>query len=483
MRASLLALVLAASLAAQSLPGTKPLDHAGDLGLDMVAAIDGYLNRQLRHSVQQRPKPTPESRNRLKLVLGMVDARVPFESPQMLATVSRDAKVGEGAGYDIYAVRWPALDGIDGEGLLLKPKAAPSAYVVAIPDADDSPEALVGLAPGVAADQQFARRLAEAGAMVVVPYILDRADDLSGNPAIRFTNQPHREFIHRMSYEMGRHIIGYEAQKVLALVDWFQKLEKRPVGVYGYGEGGLLALFSSALDTRIGATVVSGYFQPREDVIFSEPLYRTVWSQLLEFGDAELAGLIAPRPLVIETTSHPKVTGPPPERGTRRGAAPGRIETPSAAAVEREAARARQYHPKLEVSPNAMPAFLGVLNLKAAAGSPVKPVAGGASPYRRRERQFQQMVEHTQRLMRLSEFRRKEYFAQLDAASVDTLKASSVAYRKAFSEDVIGQMPPATDCSGWSYVAATSGNSRIRPSANRTSCRSASRSAARRSRS
>jgi cephalosporin-C deacetylase-like acetyl esterase len=248
-----------------------------------------------------------------------------------------------------------------------------------------------------------------------------------------------------MSYEMGRHIIGYEAQKVLAVVDWFQKLEKRLVGVYGYGEGGLLALFSSALDTRIGATVVSGYFQPREDVIFSEPLYRTVWSQLLEFGDAELAGLIAPRALVIETAAHPKVTGPPPERGTRRGAAPGRIETPSQAAVEREAARARRYHPKVEVSANGLTPFLAALNLKPSAGGPVKPVAGAENPYRRRERQFQQMVEHTQRLMRLSEFRRKEYFAQLDGTSVDALRATSVAYRKAFSEDVIGQMPPATE--------------------------------------
>ena len=37
------------------------------------------------------------------------------------------------------------------------------------------------------------------------------------------TNQPHREFIYRMAYEMGRHIIGYEVQKVLAAVDWFTR--------------------------------------------------------------------------------------------------------------------------------------------------------------------------------------------------------------------------------------------------------------------
>ena len=44
-----------------------------------------------------------------------------------------------------------------------------------------------------------------------------------------------------MAYEMGRHIIGYEVQKVLAVVDWFTKEKGHaPVGVIGYGEGGML---------------------------------------------------------------------------------------------------------------------------------------------------------------------------------------------------------------------------------------------------
>src|SRR5205823_10470221 len=107
----------------------------------------------------------------------------------------------------------------------------------------------------------------------------------------RMTNQPHREFVYRMAFEMGRHIIGYEMQKVLAAVDWFQKEnEKLPVGVYGYGEGGLLAFYSGAIDERIEATVVSGYFGDRES-IWQEPIYRNAWGLLLEFGDAEVATL------------------------------------------------------------------------------------------------------------------------------------------------------------------------------------------------
>ena len=47
-----------------------------------------------------------------------------------------------------------------------------------------------------------------------------------------------------------------------------------PVGVIGYGEGGLLALYSGAADPRIGAVVVSGYFEQREG------LWRMSWRGL-----------------------------------------------------------------------------------------------------------------------------------------------------------------------------------------------------------
>src|SRR5438105_321009 len=83
------------------------------------------------------------------------------------------------------------------------------AAVVAVPDADRTPEQVAGLAPGVPAESQFARRLAESGCRVLVPTPIDRRDELSANPRLnRATNQPHREFVHRMAYEMGRTLPG-----------------------------------------------------------------------------------------------------------------------------------------------------------------------------------------------------------------------------------------------------------------------------------
>ena len=68
----------------------------------------------------------------------------------------------------------------------------------------------------------------------------------------------------------------------------------------GYAEGGLIAFYSAALDTRIDACLVSGYFEPREG-LWQEPIYRNVFGLLGEFGDAEIARyLIYPRTLVVE---------------------------------------------------------------------------------------------------------------------------------------------------------------------------------------
>ena len=208
----------------------------------------------------------------------------------------------------MYAVRWPVFDDVNAEGLLLEPDGAPRARIIAIPDAGWSPEMTVGLAPGVDTAAQFARRLAENGCQVLVPVLIDRNDTWSGIPGIKMTNQTHREWIYRMAYEAGRHVIGYEVQKVLSGIDWFESKNSTqpvPIGVAGYGEGGLLALYAASLDRRIQATLVSGYFQSREEV-WKEPIYRDVWGLLREFGDAELAGMIAPRALIVEASQVPR---------------------------------------------------------------------------------------------------------------------------------------------------------------------------------
>lgn len=459
------------ALGAEPIPGTQPLEMQGDLAAQMVAGIDRFLLRETAASVARRPgEINTQSRARLAKMLGVVDPREKCESLEFISSTSQPALVGKGDGFEVFAVRWPVLKGVDGEGLLLVPaKKPPLADVIAIPDADQTPEMLVGLMPGVAPESQFARRLAEAGCRVVVPMLIDRSDTYSvGVAGQRKTNQPHREYIYRQAFEMGRHIIGYEVQKVLALVDWFAKDSgKDPydaAGIYGYGEGGLLALSAGALDPRIRAVCVSGYFGPREG-LWQEPIYRNVFGLLTEFGDAELASHVGPNTgtqsgLVIEACRAPEIAGPPAPSNGRTGAGPGQITTPKLAEVKKELDRLRALGARRKESnfyqlvasgdgngpvgsPAACTAFLKCLTkseVSLSLGATPSHLRKDFDSNLRLKRQFDQLVDFTQDLMRESEYTRKSYWSQADrqSRSVEKWVETTKSYREKFYNDVIG---------------------------------------------
>jgi dienelactone hydrolase len=452
----------------------------GDLAARMVAGIDAYLMKALEASVEKRKQawqPDVSSaeayrkwlqpkRQQLKKILGVIDQRLPFTELQYVATTGRPALVAQTKAYKVYRVRWPVLPGIQGEGLLLEPIGWPVAGVVALPDADQTPEMLVGLSPGLSEAEQFAGRLAQNGCRVLVPALVDRKDTWSGNPKLGvMTNQPHREFIYRMAYQMGRHIIGYEIQKVLAGVDWLaREKDHPPIGVFGYGEGGLLALYSAALDERIQSAVISGYFGPRER-IWEEPIYRNVWSLLKELGDKELAMMVLPRTLIIEDVPGPRVDGPPPaQKGRRGGAAPGRItyqegaaqaeakaadavarqlKAPGAAIVLTRPDRAAVKHQEAIVS------LLTALHAKKDILLEGNALAGGdaadnGESSQRQHRQFTQLIDYTQKLLPEGDARRQKFFAKADTSSPEKWQASTQAQRDYFWDEVIGKLPAPT---------------------------------------
>ena len=174
--------------------------------------------------------------------------------------------------------------------------------MVALPDADQTPEQIVGLADGVAPGSQFARRLAENGMVVLVPTLLNRSNFVD--------NESEREWIYRQAYHMGRHVIGYEVQKVLAGLDWFrgQYGSGLKLGVAGYAEGGLVALLrrggGPAGGGDAGERVLRLPPADRRGADLSHGL-----GVVAEFGDAEIATLIAPRGLVVEHSAVPEVHG------------------------------------------------------------------------------------------------------------------------------------------------------------------------------
>jgi dienelactone hydrolase len=337
----------------------------GDMSTLMLKGISNYFDQQLSASIAKRKaywhldfsgrnayeRSVLQNRKAFSQMIGITDSLAQQTEMEYVSTTSVLAKVAENEYFTAYAVRWKLFGNVYGEGLLLQPRQTIKARVIAVPDADQTPELLIGTAPGLSPESQYARRLAENGCQVIIPTIINRSDTGSGSARLqRYTNQPHREWIYRQAYTFGRHIIGYEVQKILAVVDWFGQQNKKsdvPIGIVGWGEGGLLGFYSAAIDTRIDVALVSGYFGKRE-ALWKEPIYRNVFGLLREFGDAEIAGLVVPRSLIIEYAPAPDVAGPAPPRsgsgGTRltASAAPGRIITQSFEEVDSEVKRSKQ---------------------------------------------------------------------------------------------------------------------------------------------
>lgn len=463
------------------LPGSAPLDTPADydFAMEMVAGIDRFLLENTAASVQSRAARWHRNRetaflseyqasvepNRLRLaeIIGAVDQRVP--APQ-LVYCGDSLAISDTVTADL--VRFDVFPGVEAEGILLQKldDDAGPLYIVA-PDADQTPEQLTGLAPGMEPAQQYPRRLAEAGCKVLVLSLVDRDDTHSVVGPDRKTNQPHREFIYRQAYELGRHVIGYEVQKILAAIDALTAdnrtsvagKPKPRVGVWGYGEGGLLALYAGALDRRIDVTVVGGYFDSRQE-LWQEPIYRNVWSLLDEFGDAEIASLIFPRKLIVEACAAPQVAGPPAPHDGRGGAAPGRVETPPQARVEAELQRARELLADLRLDDK--PAFQLVASadgsgpagcdaaihaaLNAIGQTDVGPPRDWHAPPKiapvaalRQQRQVWQLVEHTQRLLREAEYNRRKLWAEANPASLPDYLAAASSLREVFYREVIGR--------------------------------------------
>ncbi len=438
----------------QPFPNTSPLVMEGDIASHLVRAADDFLLKKLADSIDKRETfwsrdtASPEAyvdsvrpnRERLAHLLGLRDTRHSSTALEYVVTTDRPSLRGRLDDCEIHAVRWRAFGDVTGEGLLLTPHdCEPTANVVALPDANLTPEQVSGLEP-LENGSPYAWHLAASGCRVVVPTVISRAEAVNGITC--------REYVYRSAYELGRHLIAYEIHKVCAVVDWFQHTApETPVGVLGWGDGGMLALYSAAVDERITASCVSGYFESKQEM-WRGPIDRNVFGLLERFGDAEVASLIWPRSLVVEASPFPEARVP---EGTGKGA-PYDVTTPDPADVRTEFDRAVAFLSGIDGQTDfsfvtsdqygaeaALSAFSTQLGFNYAAPSELpQPTDGHAESRDRMTCQVEELLRHNDQLLSRSAGDRDAWFQDLDCASVESFETSIGPYREAFARDVIG---------------------------------------------
>ena len=249
---------------------------------------------------------TPD-RERLRKIIGAVDARLPVNALEYLSTTATPAQVGTGPGYKVFAVRWPVFAGVTGAGLLFQPDSPPIARVVALLDPDSQ-------RPRCAPESRHGwRRMA---ARCSVPILIDRAQRLVRQSGDRQDDQSAASRVHLShgirSGTAHHRLRGAEDPGGCGLVRAGEAgSDHVPVGVAGNGEGGLIAFYScrarSAHRCRAGERI----FRARARSYGRSRFIATSGACCGYFGDAEIAGLIAPRKLIVETGTRRRVPGPP----------------------------------------------------------------------------------------------------------------------------------------------------------------------------
>jgi cephalosporin-C deacetylase-like acetyl esterase len=230
-------------------------------------------------------------------------------------------KVREFDGYTAWRVWFDTVPGVQAYGILLVPKApaGPKPALLCVHGHQGTPEIVAGFLPAKELEGNIYRVF---GRTAVVRHYVVWCPMILGYYSEEHTPQEGpqaqgRDLLHKKALLSNRTLMGLEVAKLRRAVDYLSTLpevDTQRIGIYGLSKGGHYTLYTAGLEKRLRAVVVSGWFNDRTKKLthakseaipnpFITRIHRSEYyltDLLARFGDAELAWMIAPRPLMIE---------------------------------------------------------------------------------------------------------------------------------------------------------------------------------------
>jgi hypothetical protein len=192
---------------------------------------------------------------------------------------------------------------IKAEALLVIPENAkgPVPLVIAQHGIDSSPERVFGVADDGNHYHDYGHALVNEGFAVLAPLNLSKV--------------PNRNRIERLAKLAGTSLPGLEFGRMQVLLDEVLKdkrIDKDRVGMWGISLGGMATMFWMPLEPRIKCGIVTAWFNHRRNkMAIPDPRYSCFLETteehaffkgwLTEFTDSDVASLICPRPLLVQT--------------------------------------------------------------------------------------------------------------------------------------------------------------------------------------
>ncbi len=178
--------------------------------------------------------------------------------------------------------------------------------------------------------QDFGVALCRAGFAVAAPEIScfgERQSDFS-HLDTQIGQSPPPTCLHTavLAQHLGLSVLGLRVHDGMQLIDYLETrkdVDATRLGAMGISGGGMHTFFSTCLDPRIKACVVSGYYSTFRDSLFA--MHHCACNfvpGLAQFGEMhDLVGMIAPRPMLVEAGSRDPIF---PLRAVKTGVAKAR---------------------------------------------------------------------------------------------------------------------------------------------------------------
>lgn len=271
--------------------------------------LERYFDRLIAESEERRPAKwkrdfssverylasvEPQRRRFIELLGGFPAEKTPLNP--------RREPVGATDAYRTERVWLEAVPGVEVYGILLTPsRPGRRPALICQHGMGGSPAMTAGVSERDDYLRRFGAQAAERGYVVFAPYLINDAAQ--------------RSRLHRKAISVGTTLQILEQWKIVRVTDFLASLpevDSARIGMYGISWGGRTTLYAAAIDPRLAAAAVSGYFNQTTKKQFEFSTYSTAYidtpeeyaffpSFITEFSDADLASLVAPRPLFIES--------------------------------------------------------------------------------------------------------------------------------------------------------------------------------------
>jgi dienelactone hydrolase len=298
---------------------TGPLTGVAETSLDgrrfdpVVYIRDLYqaAPRQLRFQARTRADAEVWQRTLRAKIVELVGG-MPAERPSLRPTVLETRAF---PGYRREKIVFDSRPGVSVLAYVLIPPAAvsPLPVMICVPGHGRGVDDIVGIdeqgrdrTDKAGYQHDFAIQIAEAGlaAVAIEPMAFGcRRDPIN---ARRGLGQKACEPVAGGALMLGQTLIGWRVSDIMRTIDYIATrpdLDAARVGCMGISGGGTATLFAAALDTRLRVAMVSGYLNTFRDSVGS--LAHCVDNYvpgILNWAEMhDVAGLIAPRPLFVES--------------------------------------------------------------------------------------------------------------------------------------------------------------------------------------